>query len=79
MGTPSTLCPSDTQPQVSSDMFSRPAVLYLLLAGIGCLYLFLTISILEDLRVILKRRPTPLSHYSECSRPKLLLPANKLT
>lgn len=45
-------------------MLSRPTV-FLLLTCIGSLYIFLTLSILDDIRVILKRRPTPLSHYCE--------------
>ncbi len=45
-------------------MVSRLAILFLL-ACLGALYLFLTLSILDDIRVVLKRRPTPLSHYCE--------------
>ncbi|KAM5531430.1 hypothetical protein V8D89_014887, partial [Ganoderma adspersum] len=45
-------------------MLSRPAA-FLLLICVGSLYIFITLSILDDIRVILKRRPTPLSHYSK--------------
>ncbi|KAI1784840.1 hypothetical protein LXA43DRAFT_191155 [Ganoderma leucocontextum] len=39
-------------------------VTLLLLTSIGFVYLFLTFSILDDIRAILKRRTTPLSHYT---------------